>query len=75
MHEGIATPNVPDSRSLTRARSGVELAMSPFYSVRRAFIGEMVAARAAGIIAAMKADSTNEPPATPSASGSQNFTP
>lgn len=45
------------------------------YSIRSAFMGEIDAARAAGMIVATKAHVASAPAATLSASGSQNDTP
>ena len=48
---------------------------SALYSVRSALIGDNLAARAAGMIAAPNAHKASAPHATASASGSQNVTP
>lgn len=50
---------------------GIRMALGEFcYSVRRALIGSMEAARVAGIIAAIKAQIASEPIAPNNASGS-----
>jgi hypothetical protein len=48
---------------------------APAYSVLSAFIGEIEAARPAGIIAAKNAQTASALAATPNATGSQNETP
>ena len=45
------------------------------YSVRNALIGEIAAARPAGMRAAKNAEAASDPAATMSAKGSQNDTP
>src|SRR5436189_5004352 len=50
-------------------------AAAPVYSVLKAFVGEMDAARLAGMIAAKNAEMARAPAATDKASGSQLETP
>src|SRR6516162_3009171 len=65
---------LPDIRKRETARD-LRSAPTPCYSTRSAFIGEIDAARFAGIIAATNEQKVNAPVATVSAGGSHHRTP
>src|SRR5262249_18331846 len=70
----LMTSFLTRKRSMVRVHSGLPF-ICPHYSVRNALIGEMDAARPAGIIAATKAQIAREPAARISAIGSHMETP